>query len=710
MTSVAYDLASTPQFWKSYEKLSRPHRVATTEAIEKVQDGHPSVTVHKLEAVPFVSFYVNKDAYRVICKRDGNLLMMCHVGAHDPAYDWAKRHKVAQIGRVVRILRTTVEEGEAHEESGAEEHDWKQYLPPGPLHTISDRVFQGFGIGTMAAQVLREVPNVDVLADLVDHFPVPRGEALLELALSLADLDAIQTRYLHALEKAERGEQVKQPSFRDAVADEINVGSVWHPQDKDAYRRALDGDFAAWRVFLHPSQHRVVHMKTKGALKVTGGPGTGKTVVGLHRAKALAERHEGQILLTTFNATLARQLGNSLEQLVGKNSPLSQRIEVQSLVKVAQAVLSAAGKPSELVTKLDECWQKAMAAHPTERHQRFFENEREDVLARTDSWTRAAYFKAPRKGRGKRLDRKARNEVWKVLEAFEQELTGRGGGDVIALCREATRALEVGETESPYRAVLCDEVQDMGAAELRLLAALASEPAALRAAGEPDADPNARLAAIRPDGLTLCGDGHQRIYRVPVTLRECGIRVGGGSSRKLLLNYRTTDAIRRAAVAVVEGHDLDGLDEDSGNPLTGYRSLRQGVAPESHEFESEAAEAEWVAERAREDRGQLLVLARTTKYVKALRDALETRGLKPRVLQAKDTPSESDPLLLATLHRAKGLEAPRVIIAGRQLVPLRYPGGGDARDRALWDRKERSLLYVGMTRARDWCALTGEKT
>ncbi len=99
----------------------------------------------------------------------------------------------------------------------------------------------------MAAQVLREVPHEDALADLVEHFPTPRGEALLELALDPSDLDGIETRYLQALEKQERGESVQQPSFRDAVADKINVGSIWNPKDEDAYRRALEGDFDAWR-------------------------------------------------------------------------------------------------------------------------------------------------------------------------------------------------------------------------------------------------------------------------------------------------------------------------------------------------------------------------------------------------------------------------------------------------------------------------------
>ena len=715
MSAQSYDLAFTYGFMKAQEKLSRAQRNSLADAMEKVQDGNPSVHVHSLQGVPFVSFGINRDAYRVICQRDGNTLLMCHVGAHDSAYDWAKRHKVAQVGSIVRIVRTELVEARAEADEPEETGDWREYLPDGPLKPISDRVFQGFGVGAHAAAVLREVPHEDALADLLEHFPSARGQALLELALSPSDLDAIETRYLQALEKAERGEALPEPTFAEAVADDINVGSIWRPENKDAYRRALEGDFAAWRGFLHPSQHRVVHIRTKGALKVTGGPGTGKTVVALHRGKVLAERHllsagdggtDEKILLTTFNATLARQLEESLKQLVGKSSPLLARIEVKSLTAVAQQVLHAAGKPAELVTDTKECWEVARANDAIDRKARFYETEREDVLARADAWTRAAYFKAPRKGRGKRLDRKDRAAVWTVLDAYDAELTRRGGGDLLALCRDATRALESGATRSPYRAVICDEVQDMGATELRLLAALGSDLAALQAAAAPGADPKLRQDAIRPDGLTLCGDGHQRIYRVPVTLRECGIRVGGGSSRKLLLNYRTTEAIRRAAVAVVEGLDLDDLDEGTGNPLSGYRSLRPGVAPETREFASAAEEAEWVAEQAQDTaRGQLLVLARTKKYLEALAEALAERGVEARTLRAKDSPSPSDPLLLATLHRAKGLEAPRVVIAGRHLVPLRYRGGGDERDRALWERKERSLLYVGMTRARDWCGI-----
>src|SRR5690606_21868986 len=127
-----------------------------------------------------------------------------------------------------------------------------------------------------------------------------------------------------------------------------------------------------------------------------------------------------------------------------------------------------------------------------------------------------------------------------------------GGGDGLALARDATNALVRGEVQSPYSAVVCDEIQDVGASELRLLAALATDW---------------ERGQLRPNGLTLCGDGLQRIYRVPVTLRECGIDVRGAASRVLRLNYRTTEEIRRAAVAVVAGVPADELEDAGRDPL-----------------------------------------------------------------------------------------------------------------------------------------------
>lgn len=686
---MAYELATTIQFWKSVEKLDGSSRKSVLATLAKVQDGQESVHVHKLKGVPFVSFGVNKNAIRVVCKREGEILLMCHVAAHDRAYDWARRHKVLQVGRFVRIVRSHVVD-EAPDDHPSPDPQVAVGELTGPLASIVDKVFETFDIGPEAAAVMRAVPDVNSLLSLLEHFPLPRAEALLALATDPDDLSSIETAYLQGLEAVSRGEAIVPPSFDEAIRDDVNAGEISTDPEDNAFQKALEGDFAAWRVFLHPSQQRVVRINAKGAIKVTGGPGTGKTVVALHRARHLATKLDGPILLTTFNATLARQLSDSLDQLCGKGTKVRKHITVQSLTKAAQSILKKAGQPSVLITDDDACWQTALAHDTQDRGQRFYESEREHVVARTGAWTEAAYLTTKRTGRSSRLDRKARKQVWKVLDAYEGALAKRKGGDGVALAREATKALLEGKTKSPYQAVICDEVQDVGASELRFLAALGRDT---------------KAGKLRPNGLTLCGDGHQRIYRVPVTLQACGIIVRGRASRKLRLNYRTTDAIRRHAVAIVKDLPLDELDQDSGSPLEGYRSLRAGVPPEHHEFATASEEADWIAERARElTHAPLLVLARTKKYLEQLEQALTERGLEPRVLGPSDRLSPEDELVLCTMHRAKGLEAPSVIIAGRQLVPAKYPGGGDKADRELWAKKERSLLYVAISRARDWVA------
>ena len=53
--------------------------------------------------------------------------------------------------------------------------------------------------------------------------------------------------------------------------------------------------------YLHPSQTRIVRHDANGPSRVQGGPGTGKTVAALHRARHLAQTGQAErILLTTF--------------------------------------------------------------------------------------------------------------------------------------------------------------------------------------------------------------------------------------------------------------------------------------------------------------------------------------------------------------------------------------------------------------------------
>jgi len=64
---------------------------------------------------------------------------------------------------------------------------------------------------------------------------------------------------------------------------------------------------------------------------------------------------------------------------------------------------------------------------------------------------------------------------------------------------------------------------------------------------------------------------------------------------------------------------------------------------------------------------------------------------------------------LATLHRVKGLEFPVVIVAGMnaKVVPMWLASvEGDPTAKAEHEERERSLLFVAATRARDGLVVT----
>ena len=75
-----------------------------------------------------------------------------------------------------------------------------------------------------------------------------------------------------------------------------------------------------------------------------------------------------------------------------------------------------------------------------------------------------------------------------------------------------------------------------------------------------------------------------------------------------------------------------------------------------------------------------------------------------------DETAEGGGVRLATMHRVKGLEFPVMVLAGvnARYMPLPVPGlEGDPVAEADHVDRERSLLFVAATRARDLLIVTG---
>jgi hypothetical protein len=207
-----------------------------------------------------------------------------------------------------------------------------------------------------------------------------------------------------------------------------------------------------------------------------------------------------------------------------------------------------------------QAWQAATAVRDTtlDLPDDFYEQELEHVILAQGITTLDAYRVVRRTGRSGMLSRAKRDAVWPVFEEYRGQLASRRLKEVDDTYREVVDLLAGGQTgESPYCAIIVDETQDLGPQALRLLRSMV-------AAGSND--------------LFLVGDGHQRIYtRHRAAMSKCGIDIRG-RARKLYLNYRTTDEIRRPAVALLEGCEVDDL--DNGHDETRrYKSLSHGPVP-----------------------------------------------------------------------------------------------------------------------------------
>ena len=139
-----------------------------------------------------------------------------------------------------------------------------------------------------------------------------------------------------------------------AIANTTNrITLVTRP---DELAEILDKPFAAWRLFLHPSQRRVAYRVSYGGpAQVTGGPGTGKTVAALHRVKHLLSRTpDNRVLLTTYTNALAATLREHLALLLDDEKQLS-RVEVTTVNAFANRTMRAlAGRAPTPVGDLDE--------------------------------------------------------------------------------------------------------------------------------------------------------------------------------------------------------------------------------------------------------------------------------------------------------------------------------------------------------------------
>lgn len=668
--------------------------------------------------------------------------------AADPSFeDSAFKRRVAE--EVARELAER-EEREAREraaqEVGAGSDDALDAAPDDPA--AEDRAPQSSGpVLRVSVEDLvdelgidREVAEAAVLADedallaLAASSPTWQGSALLELATG-ETLDRVREMYSTGVTG---GTPIGVPSGTDDVVDSLNSEKSKDRfrlirDDKELSRVLASGDFAKWRVFLHPEQRTYVDVRTRGPYRLTGGAGTGKTVVLVHRAVKLARDGEKsgrtpRIVLTTFTRNLADSLSDQvrlLDATVPRGATLGgEGIHVAGVDRLVHGVVSRSRQvagPMETVlgwsttspsfARKAADWEVAVAAAghtPDQPHlsPEFLATEYGEVILPHRVTDEATYLRVARTGRGTRLGRRQRREVWEIVTRYREDGMRSGSIDydeaaaIAAAVLDATAEAGKGR---PADHVLVDEGQDLRPAQWQFLRA---------------------LAAPGPDDMFLAEDSHQRIYSNPVRLGRYGIAITG-RSRRLKLNYRTTAQNLAFAVSVLEGGEFDiaAMEEEGAEPTQEqgtFRSARSGPVPQLMPNDTLAGELEtvagllstWIDEVLEEDLDPSTIglLTRWVGTRDLLVRALDERGIK--VASVDRNEARSGAPLAMTFHRAKGMEFSRVILFGidegsvRRLSPT---AGYDEQAVESAELQERSLLYVGASRARDRLAVTWNK-
>ncbi|MFY1669017.1 UvrD-helicase domain-containing protein [Plantactinospora sp. WMMB334] len=569
--------------------------------------------------------------------------------------------------------------------------------------SFTDAQLVALGVAEPLLPQIRDLTSETGLLELAERAPQLTADVLL----SLHDGKSYEHVRTHITEPVRAEEAVDPDDYRRAVERPATQVS----SDDEALQAMLAESFDRWQIFLHPTQRKLVEKRYNGPTRVGGGPGTGKTIVALHRVAHLVRQlppgADRPVLLTTFNRNLAADLRTRLIALGGQE--LVSRVDIVNIDRLASRVVAEAkaGAERRIVddNTVPDLWQQyLLETGESGWDAEFLAAEWTQVILGQVLGSRTDYFQARRPGRGRALSRAERDQIWRLTERFTKWLDDQGRWTWRQVAERAAR-LEMdraarsaglpaedsgGFLRHRYRHIVVDEAQDLSAAHWKMLRA---------------------MVAAGPDDLFLTGDTHQRIYDNHVTLSSLGVNIRGRSAR-LTLSYRTTRQILAAALEIMSGETYDDLD-GGAEDLAGYRSLLRGGLPTFRGAASWHQERELIVEQVtawgRPADGSVAVAVPTREFAAEVASRLEADGIAA-VEIGPDGPKRPDGVHVGTMHRFKGLEYQRMIIAGvgDGLVPRQAIGRYRATDPRRYQRerqRDRSLLFVAATRARDELAV-----
>lgn len=674
------------KFWDAFLKINKGTQSKITEFISKFRTNSKSSALNLESINTFKDQSLRTarvdDKYRAVLKEvtPGELYLLVWVDNHDEAMAWAKNKVIDWNEQTQAYQVFSLDDTVSIEETQVPVLETSLFMG---LYTHEDLL--SVGVPEVLMPSVLKVNDMLGLEKLEHYLPVDAFENLFYL-LDGASIESLKTDIL-------QGKQNE-----DALGSKNNARSFIEFTNDEMLNEALRGSLHKWKYYLHPSQSSVVNGDFKGATKVSGGAGTGKTVAALHRLKYLASQKTSElpILFTTFTKELSESLSSLSEDL---EIPQQQykilnidalAFQLAQKINLRQPTDKVFGMNA--VKKPEEIWEEVLEEHLATFDEDFLKQEFEEVVLVQNVHTSTEYLKASRIGRGKAISRKQRLEIWKLIELFLAKKTASHLYYKEEIYNMVSNYLNEND-EIIFSHVIVDELQDFSNVELNFIRSLTAE-------GEND--------------LFLVGDPLQNIYDRKINFSKAGINIRGKRSKRLRINYRTTEEIKNLAMSVILDEKYDDFDGEEESKA-GYLSLFHGSKPTYTTFSNKEQELSAVKDElvalleAGVHYNEIVIAARTRDSANDFRNYLHQNGIP--YVDKHLLNSKNEGIRIATFHGLKGLEFKHVFLVDVNdrtfpKLPFDYASLSDI-EKSQNLKKEKSLFYVAASRAVQQLTISG---
>jgi hypothetical protein len=669
-------------YFDSYDQLDKKSRKITRTSLKQfVEDDRGNgFQVHDLKRnncdKTFKSARINDDL-RMIFSQKGNHYIILYVDRHDAAYNWAegKFLNTNNFGALYihddKVNVEKVYSGEQKQFPFGDIIQKKSLLEKQKL-TIKDLV--RIGISEVHAEYLLGIKDEDKFMEFITVFPQELQEALVDLVVGSKSITQVYADLQD--EKSFNEEQL--------FTHKDSKRRFYVLEDLEEIDYLLNEDLERWKVFLHPKQEFLVRQNFNGPALIEGGPGTGKTVVGIHRAVYLAKnvlKEEDKILICTFSKKLSNYLNIKVEELCKQKHVDASKIDVKGIDSLLYSLaIKYKLHDDKILTseRIKNLIKMVFEELKPDKNLHFYIKEYEEIIQRKGIRTVQDYLRVDRKGLGEALNPSQREKVWMF---FEKVMEYKKNYKVIDFEDQAllvVEALKNGIIPPLYESIIIDEAQDLTPLRLSLLSLLTKG---------------------KTNNLFILSDQNQRIFKLNGWKKDTNINIVG-RTYYLSLNYRTTKQIREYADRqfIESKMEKDYLKE--------YKSLISGPEPTIKEFYSKKQQYTFLIQSIKKliDKGikpfEIAIIS--PNDLKKISGVLEYEEIKNTILEGDIYPNGETGVAISTLQGCKGLEFRYVFLPNFDEITV----GEQSESTDDWYEKLKKnqlecLKYVAITRARE---------